>query len=92
VSRPLHPLIRSALNDGNAYRVKRAPHGFNVWRFRGWERDPKGFRLVDQVRSRGEAEDAILERLGLKDSTERTPVYVPATITVIEDIGPFDWI
>jgi hypothetical protein len=52
VPRNLDPAILAALRDGNAYRVKRAPHGFNIWRFRGWDRDPKGFRLVDQVRSR----------------------------------------
>lgn len=88
--KPLPPLILSALNDGNAYRVKRAPHGYNLWRFRGWDRDPKGFRLIDQVKTRAEAEQALLERLGLEPGKERQPVYVPATITSA-DHGPYDW-
>lgn len=82
--------LLNARDSANAYEVKRAPHGFNVWRFRNWVLDPTGYRLVDQVRTRGDAQDAIEERLGLKPSTERQPVCVPAVIRPIEhDEG--DW-
>jgi hypothetical protein len=81
VSKRLHPLLTEARTSIDAYSVRRAPHGFNLWRFRRWDHAEPGWRLVDQVRTRGDAEDALLERLGLKPSSERAPVYVPAVIT-----------
>jgi hypothetical protein len=74
----VHALLRSALESASAYRVLK-PIGrqhFNVWRFRRWDHPQPGWKLVDQTKTRADAEAAILERLGLEPSVEREPVHV----------------
>lgn len=62
----VHPLLIQAKHKAEAYRVlKRRDGVLNVWRFKSWDHKDPGWRLVEQVRSRTDAEQTVLQRLGL---------------------------
>jgi hypothetical protein len=86
----LHPAILQCALEGSRYRVLKGPNGtYNLWRFRNWKKDPKGWTLIDQASDEETAYQLIHERFGLLPEKPR-PTVVYATITFRTDYDPGD--
>lgn len=79
--RKLPDQIRSALHVAEHYRVKPSARGYCVWRFRDWDKEHPGWRvIIANIGSREEAWVRILDRLGLTAEDDPKPTVIPAFI------------
>lgn len=52
------------------YRIKRGQRGFCVWKFRDWDLERPGWRVLKAGLTSEEAEKDVLQRMGLSEPAQ----------------------